>query len=268
MSEGTDCSGSATVKEELPTKQLGGLFSMPLEYINTFARKGVRTVAVSIGSSESCLPELDIVEDLGCPINIVPLSAEERAAWDAVIPMIKSKQVDPENPHASFLKGGCEKWVIPSHIRQQNTVPWWCDGLVLKDCSAVPVKTFVEGLCKSMKIQQENTRIDLLKIDCVKSNPGFERALLGAILDAGFRPAIILLHWTESPDHSLSTAFTAGHLQNSGYRLLTTASGNYFVYYFTDNDMYQICSWENTTVMNPMLNEIIDSFRASFTTKE
>ena len=256
------------MNEELPTKQLGGLFSIPLAYIDTFARKGIRTVAISIGASDTCIPELEIVEDLGCPINIVPLSSQDRAAWDAVIPMIKAKKIDPESPHASFLKGGDEKWVIPSHIRPQTTVPWWCNGSVLEDCSAIPVKAFVEGLCKSMKIQQENARIDLLKIDCVRSAPGFERALLGAILDAGFRPAVLLVHWTESPDEGLATAFAAGHLQNSGYRLLTTASGNYFVYYFTDNDMYQICSWKNTTVMNPMLNEIVDSFRASFTTKE
>jgi hypothetical protein len=270
MSDNSDCSGSSPdTKEGLTLKPLGGgLFLVPEAYIHTFAMKGIRTVALSIGSSETCLPELDIVEDIGCPMNIVPLSLEEHAAWEEVIKMVKTKKIDTTHSSAAFLKGGDEKWIIPSHIRIQNTVPWWCNGTVLQDCSAVSVSSFVNSLCKSMKIQQENARIDILKIDSVKAAPGFERALLGAILDAGFRPAMIFVHWTESPDEGLSTAFAAGHLQNSGYRLLSTAPGNYFIYYFTDNDMYQICSWSDTTVANPMATELINTIKGSFEAKE
>ena len=56
----------------------------------------------------------------------------------------------------------------------------------------------------------------------------------------------------------LSTTLAAGHLQNAGYQLLWKID-NKFLYYFNDNDMYQICSWEENYCQNPMFNEIVRS---------
>jgi hypothetical protein len=78
------------------------------------------------------------------------------------------------------------------------------------------------------------------------------------MLSAGFRPGIVIVNWSGRPDVDLSTTLAAGHLQNSGYRLMSKID-NKFVYYFTDQDMYQICSWEDSTCTNPMLNAVAAS---------
>jgi hypothetical protein len=98
----------------------------------------------------------------------------------------------------------------------------------------------------------------------VSTASGLERGIISAIIDAGFRPAYIFVRWSESPDETTAAAFAAGHLQNSGYRLLSVRPDNHFVYYFTDADMYQICSWANTLVANPMVEELISSIKAAF----
>jgi hypothetical protein len=248
----------------LPMKLFGGdLFKVPTDYAEIFARKGVRTVALSIGGSASSLPELEMAEDLGCPIHIAPLSENQRAAWSAAVDVVKTKTVDEASPHAAFLKGGDSKWVIPTNLRLKAAVPWWSAGTV-GSVVAAPAHEFMEEICTGLRIPADQARLDILKIDTVSHAPGLERGIISAIIDAGFRPAYIFVRWSESPDETTSAAFAAGHLQNSGYRLLSVRPDNHFVYYFTDSDLYQICSWTNTRVANPMVEELAASLRASF----
>jgi hypothetical protein len=111
-----------------------------------------------------------------------------------------------------------------------------------------------------MKVKSDQVRIDILKVDTVDTSPGFECAILSAILHAGLRPAIILVNWNQMPDQNVMVTCAAGHLQNHGYHLLAKNESR-FMYYFNDNDMYQICSWEDTTVKNPMFTEITKAAR-------
>jgi hypothetical protein len=241
----------------------GDLFKVPTDYSDIFAKKGVRTVVLSIGGSANCLPELELAEDLGCPVHIAPLSENERAAWSAAVEVVKTKTVDEASPHAEFLKGADSKWVIPTNLRLKEAIPWWSAGTV-GSVVASPVREFMEEICGGLRIPADQTRLDILKIDTVSIAPGLERGIISAIIDAGFRPAYIFVRWSESPDETTSAAFTAGHLQNSGYRLLSVSPDNHFVYYFTDSDLYQICSWTNTRVANPMVEELAASLRTSF----
>jgi hypothetical protein len=136
------------------------------------------------------------------------------------------------------------------------------------DLSGHTLKTRVAGdmlssISTTMKLKDNAVRIDFLKIDTVASAPGLEKDILYALLNAGFRPAIILVKWSAMPDVDLSVTTAAGHLQNTGYALLSKLD-NKFLYYFTDQDMYQTCSWEDTESMNPMMKEFMDSILSKF----
>ena len=114
-----------------------------------------------------------------------------------------------------------------------------------------PMFDWVKTLCFGMGLTE--TRIDILKIDL---GNGDERAVLYAILDAGFRPSTLMVNWSEMPDTNVPISLMAGHLQNMGYQLLAKEESK-FLYYFTDRDWYMSCSWEDTTCPNPLIAEVI-----------
>lgn len=228
-----------------------------------FSAKGIRTVFLSIGNSKSVAADLDIAEGLGCPINHVALNQAEAAAWVEVSSILKERK--REETAQPFSAGAESKWILPKNVRPQETLPWWSTGTV--DLSGGSVKTqavtrFVESICTTMKVKDNVVRIDVLKVDTVAAAPGLERGIIGAVLNAGFRPAVVLVHWSESPNVGLATTVAAGNLQNCGYRLISKVD-NKFLYYFTDDDMYQLCSWEETSCQNPLMSEIISATRDS-----
>ena len=229
---------------------------------DTFSQKGVRTVFLVLGNSSSCIADLEIAESLGCPINCAPVGEQQVNEWKEVALILKERK-RTEAAQFPFTDDAQGKWVLPKNIRVQESLPWWCTGSVEVDGSTVKTESafsFMKRICKDMKIKDDDVRVDILKIDLPG---GLERACLSSMLDAGFRPAIIVVKWQKMPDVDLSITLAAGHLQNSGYRLLKTI-GTQFLYLFTNNDMYQICSWENTVVANPLLNELIESAKEQF----
>jgi len=255
---------AAPTEEQLTV--IGKDSSSPIPMIervwDTFSQKGVRTVFLVLGNSSSCIADLEMAESLGCPINCVPIGEQQVNEWKEVALILKERK-RTEAAQFPFTDGAQGKWVLPKNIRIQESLPWWCtgsvevDGLSVKTESAV---SFMQRVCKDMKIKDGDVRLDILKIDLPA---GLERACIPSILDAGFRPALIVVKWQKMPDVDLSTTLAAGHLQNSGYRLLKII-GRQFLYLFTNNDMYQLCSWENMVVANPLLNELIESAKEQF----
>ena len=222
-----------------------------------YAGKGIRTVFLSIGSSKSALADLEIGEGLGCPINVIPLNAAEKAGWAEVQNILKERK--REEGGLPFSAGAEGKWILPKNVRLLGALPWWEKGSV--DLSGEVVATVrVDDLMRQvavdMKLKDVLPRLDILKMDTSNSAPGLEKAILGAILNAGYRPSMILVKWNQMPDVDLSTTLAAGHLQNSGYSLMGK-EGNKFLYYFSDSDLYQICSWEGIVMNNPIMTEII-----------
>jgi len=228
-----------------------------------FAGKGIRTVFVTIGNSKSVAADLELAEGLGCPINAVALNDTEVAQWAEVVNVLKERK--REGAVHDFSAGAESKWILPKNARVQPELPWWTKGQI--DLSASSIKTttvgeFAGSICTTMKIKDNITRIDILKIDTCAAVPGLEKGIIGAVLNAGFRPAIVIVNWSERPDVDLATTVAAGNLQNCGYSLVSKL-GNKFLYYFTDSDMYQVCSWEMTSCPNPLMNEIVRSALSS-----
>jgi len=225
---------------------------------DVYSGKGIRAVFVSIGASNSAIADLEIAESLGCPVNCVALSPQEEADWAEIATILKErKRLEGTN----FSLGAELKWVLPKNLRVKSTLPWWSNGTVELSGNTVATQSigeYVASVVADMKVK--DNRIDLLKIDTLRSAPGLERGILGAVLNAGFRPALVLVRWTDMPDIHLSATLAAGHLQNSGYSLVGKVD-NKFLYYYSQDDMYQICSWEGITGTNPMFHEIVSAAR-------
>jgi hypothetical protein len=249
--------------DSFPVKNISDDFPMLDRFFDFFASKGIRTVFMTIGNSATAGADLEIAEGLGCPIHAVPLNASEKSQWEEVSAILKARK--REDTASAFSQGADTKWVLPKNIRIQSELPWWRNGQI--DISGESVKTkpvvdLLAALCAPMKIKDAVTRLDLLKIDTRLTAPGLEKPILSAILDAGIRPSLVLVNWSDRPDVVLSATLAAGHLQNSGYRLIGK-EGYKFLYYFTDHDMYQLCSWEDMTKYNPLLHEIVATAKSS-----
>jgi hypothetical protein len=266
-----DCSGETSgqlpTKVSLTTLMGDSIASFPMlnNLWTVFSAKGIRTSLLSIGCSETAIADLSIAETLGCPLHIVALSPKEEAQWKEVAVILKErKRVEP-NTAFPFSEGAQTKWILPKNLRIQPTVPWWTRGtIVLGDTTlqAEPVDEMIARICQEMKVKNNEVRLDILKIDTTENAPGLEQSILGAVLAAGFRPGLITVRWTKMPDTDLPTTIAAGHLQNCGYRLLDKHEDK-FLYYFSDEDLYQICSWETTKVANPITTEIMNVTRES-----
>lgn len=268
-----DCSGeaaAAAAAAAMPLTTLmgaeGDKWPVPDRVWEVFQMKGIRTSFLTIGASASPALELELAESLGCPIHYVPLTETEAAGWSEVVAVLKERKREGANATTPFSVGAEAKWVLPKNLRAQSALPWWSAGKLDMgnvSISTVPFENQIRSISEGLKLKDSIVRVDILKIDTLQSAPGLEKGVLGALLSSGFRPSCILVRWAERPDVSLTSCTAAGHLQSCGYRLMAK-EGDKFLYHFTDDDMYQICSWEDTSVRNPMFHEIVSTARVTF----
>jgi hypothetical protein len=234
-------------------------FPMVESVWNMFAGKGIRTSFLSVGTSSSCQADLELAESIGCPLHVFPFTETEKEQWAEVSGILKARKRDPATAKFSFSEGAEARWVLPKNLRVLPALPWWNQGTMdLSGCGTIQTSNFgnaVSSLCTEMKIKDQESRVDIVKVDTSASAPGLEIGVLGAMLHVGYRPAIVLVHWNKLPDVDMSTTIAAGHLQNCGYTLLKR-QGNNFLYYFVDEDVYQTCSWEDENTTNPLVSEL------------
>jgi hypothetical protein len=239
-------------------KKVGALDPFPIisDVSEMFSQKGIRTVFFSIGTSKSPLADLEISEGIGCPVNVFPLEDSDVENWNGVTACLKNRTASP-NP---FLEGVDKVWVLPKNIRLREQLPWWEKGSINVsgvDKATNKVENIVSDVCADLKVKDGAQRIDILKVDTGRH---MESGFIGAILNSGFRPGIILVNWSETPDSNSSLSISAGHIQNCGYVLLGK-EGNKYLYYYVDDDLYMACSWENVTMVNPIVSEVIRAYR-------
>lgn len=239
-------------------KKIGTTDPFPImsEFSDMFSEKGIRTVFFSIGTSKSPLADLEISEAIGCPVNVFYLEESDTEKWKAVSASLKDRAVSA----SPFLEGVDKVWVLPKNIRLRESLPWWENGSIRVDGverATKRVESVVSEVCAEIKVKDGAQRIDILKIDTGRH---MEAGFIGAILNSGFRPGIVLVNWTETPDSNTSTTIAAGHLQNCGYVLLGK-EGNKYLYYYVDDDLYITCSWENVAMVNPIVSEVIRAYR-------
>ena len=255
----------------IPTTIIAAASADPFPCINNmwsfYSKKGSRTVFLSIGASESALPDLEIAETLGCPLNVIPITETASQLWSEIGQVIKERA--RSTTATDFSIGAEEKWILPKNFHILSALPGWSNGhLDLSGVtSPVPTKDFfrvAEDICQRMALKGGEVRLDVLKIDVPEA---LERPILFAALEAGLRPGIILVKWSKMPNTDVPTSMCAGHLQNCGYQLIKKIN-NKFAYYYTDKDLYMTCSWEETNCGNPLVKDIVDSVRNSLAKSE
>jgi hypothetical protein len=221
-----------------------------------FSEKGTKTVFISIGSGSSALPDLDLAETLGC--QILKLDAPETSQkWEEVKELLKVRKVTETT--SDFAKPASRKWVLPKNIHIESVMPGFYNGTI--EDTTIQTKTrcwfdIVQEQCKRIGLADDQLRLDIVKLD---SSP-YESSILESLWQSGFRPSILLIHWVNSPDSNLSTLLTAGHLQMLGYALVAKEE-NRFLYYFTDVNYYETCTWETPAKRfeNPLLKTLAQS---------
>lgn len=222
-----------------------------------FASKGTKTVFVSVGTGNTCLPELDFAETIGCKILKVD-TPEQSKQWAEVQEVLKVRKVAETT--SEFAKSAARKWVLPKNLILDQSIPSYSNGTITVNGSAVPTRSWsdlLEEHCtKNIGLAKEETHIDILKID---SYP-HQQQVLSSLLASGFRPSLLLINWTSTPDEDTYSMNTAGHLQMLGYALVGK-EGSRFLYYFTDVNYYETCSWEKVAnkFENPLMRELVRS---------
>jgi hypothetical protein len=209
-----------------------------------FAAKGNKTIFVGIGTGPSPLVELHFSESLGCKLHIFEEEEENCKKWKETQDILKTRKTNDST--SDFAKPAQKKWVLPQNIVIHPSMPTFSS-----------LKSIVSSL-------GENERIDILKLECSTAKTA---EVLYSVLHNGYRPGILLIHWETSPDSTLETTLLAGHMQNIGYGLVTKNKNNY-LYYFTDKNLYEMCSWEVSEVANPLVAKILESVEMKTSEKE
>ena len=81
-----------------------------------------------------------------------------------------------------------------------------------------------------------------------------EITILASLLASKYRPSLIYVRWSESPDTSQAHCEAAGHLQSSGYRLISVNVNGFFLYHYTGQDIYSCCSWTEPAFGHPFIS--------------
>lgn len=220
-----------------------------------YSSKGIKTVFVSVGTSTSPLAELEVAETLGCPIHVIEPSTDKQELWTKVSTILKNRK-DSEETTCDFTKEVVNKWVLSKNVKLSTQLPFFYNGSF--DLSGVvyetvQIDTFVEKICADMNISNNNTRIDLLNIQ-IKNK--LEETLLYCLTNSKFRPGLIAINYTETPDTNLLTTQVAGHLQNIGY-MLVSKSNTQFLYVYNDKNVYEFSSYETLNIDNPLVYELL-----------
>jgi len=195
--------------------------------------------------------ETEIAESSGSKLNIFDSRPDAKQRYDIFERIMKTHETEEGDP--KWAETLTEHWILPDSTKFSSVLPYQFSGTLdisgcLTSLSAIDVKLVPQ--------------VDICKVDYDE----FTTNIVYCILNAGYRPGLFYVNWPLNPDESNTTMVCAGHLQTCGYRLLK-AVGNYFVYLYIDDCMYNICSWQVIECNNPMFaefhNGVVAGFQAS-----
>lgn len=221
-----------------------------------FSTKGTKTVFVSVGTGKTCVPDLEFAETIGCPILKLDVP-EDTQKWTEVKELLKVRKVSETT--TEFAKPAARKWVLPKNLITESVIPSLYNGSIETEKGTVQTKSWIDLIqthCKTMGIPEDAIRLDIVKIE---PSP-FQHTILDSLWQTGLRPSLLLVHWDSSPDSDVSTMLTAAHLQMIGY-CLAAKEENRYLYYFTDVNYYETCSWEIVAKKfeNPLMVNLVRS---------
>lgn len=194
--------------------------------------------------------DLVIAERLFGTMVLAPFHLPEddlNTTWNLTLDVLKQRMKYPgvkEDPHLLQL---AKTWVLPAKLVKGTSLD---NALSLRDTE---FQSLFADQYKQLNIEEE--KVHFLKVELAN---GLERPFLYKFLDAGFRPSLILVKWSEDLDNHVATAHCAGHLMNCGYSL-ARLEGEYALYVFLDQTLYDICSMKTVGLKNPIMESLLQS---------
>lgn len=231
------------------------------------------SVAIYVGTT-NWKQDLQLLESYAFPtVFCDPLS--EHDEWRTAVIEKRGKLMD----WMKYLKeSDCgSHFVNPKWIEPLVSYPGNFSGnrdiLDLDDqpMGSVPVFTWTQLLAKAASLRNKNPdkeapepHFAVCKIELY----GEETQVLASLLATQYRPSLIYLRWSESPDESQAHCEAAGHLQSCGYRLISINSSGFFLYHFSGQDIYSCASWLNIGLRHPLITQMQEQVTEFLKSKE
>jgi hypothetical protein len=177
--------------------------------------------------------EIDVIENTGCTVHIYDARWGAEQKYKTIERVTREHKTEDSDP--DWVKPLADRWIPKNRLIFHKTLPYQYSGSI--------------NVLGELETYSEE-RLDILKLSYDEFNPFF----LYNFINMGYRPGLIYIHWTSHPDESNESMLAAGHLQNTGYRLLAV-DGKWFLYMYVNQNIYESVSWARTDVTNPMLED-------------
>ena len=152
--------------------------------------------------------------------------------------ILKQRMKYPGAQEDDAIKAIAKTWVLPTKLH----------------CAPSTLAGLIETIQPIYEKLNLDVNINYLKVEL---SQGGERQFLYKLLDDNIRPGLILVKWSNDVDNHIPTANCAGHLQNCGYSLCAY-NDNYYLYYYSQQILYDLCSWKTISYQNPIMTSILE----------
>jgi hypothetical protein len=232
---------------------------LPKEALKFFQYQNSERVAITITNDPNVWREdLCIAERLFSHLIVLPAFSSNDihiSNMEIVKRVLKERLQYPNIKENPDLLDIAKIWVLPTKLHRGPNISAFSNPIENPMYAAL-APIFAEI--------NTDPVIHYLKIEVPN---GFERNLIYTVLDSGFRPSLLLVKWLKDIDDDVATAHCNGHLQNTGYRLISLQN-KYALYYFTDQTLYDSCSFKTIGLNNPIFSSILDSVNDSIRVKQ
>lgn len=220
------------------TVQKDGTSSFPIlrDLYQFFSPRSKSITVLSYGLGELGV-ETYLMSSTGCKITVHDARPNTKEKFDKYFSILKNHAAD--TTANEWEKELSQRWILSKNLSFSQEIPFTFSGSI--DLSGNPTQLQVFSY----------EHVDFCKIDY----DTFNTSILYSILNAGYRPGLLLINWSKHPDQYNDSMLCAGHLQNTGYTLVSSEE-NWFLYMFNDQNLYETCSWARSDVANPLIEEI------------
>lgn len=215
-----------------------------------FGNNITSSVAVYIGVTD-WKQDLQLLESYAVPTVICdPFNTQPE--WRAAVQEKRAKLMD----WMKYLKeSGCgNHFVNPKWIEPVVEYPGIYDGLLGAEPNTTKMSSWETLLNRAKALRNTSSTAEPHFAVCKIELSGEEIPVLSSLLASKFRPSLIYVRWTASPDESQAHCEAAGHLQSSGYRLISINPAGFFLYHYSSQDIYSCCSWTKVSMGHPFVS--------------
>lgn len=220
---------------------------------------------LSVNSSGDVLPDLKLTEKVGGKITLCVPTEDDVSFLTNVKMVLKERSKSELIKDNEVLTAISKCWVLANRVTILKGLPFSFNG-----SAEVTVKSAVDlsgadlsGVKVTVPLVDIFDLTDANYFDIVKVDfPGMERQVLSGIMDAGMRPSLIMVRWSEAPNSTAQARAAAATLQNHGYTLLSVVDDKY-LYHYNDKPFYNLADWETPSMKNPMVEMIIGFTKSS-----